>query len=511
MSHIQYLYLLSIALMLVMIISCTDNEQPSTTQANTQNTDVSAPTPVAPDTHLTTQSPTQTANDEAAPRQMEIESSQGTRTVKFAQFNVSFAHDGDPTEHFEQWITFMGLSPKQQQDLINGWREGELNEQDHQLAERVIQIRNIAAIIQHNQPDVLLLNEFNNDGSGKDVRALQGFQDNYLSVPQSLNSIDGDDMQPPIYYPFRQSYATNTGLPSKMDLHNNGYQPDDPNDAFGFGFYHGHYAFALLSKFTIDQQNTRTFQTFKRKDLPGAVMPTITVCESETPLPNNMACGDNWFTEEEWQQLRLSSKNHVDAPIMIPSVHGEKVIHVLLSHPTPPAFDTFSDNNKYRNSEENLFWLHYIGNQTVLYDDKGIQGGLEGDYFVLMGDLNADAHVNTGIDPRFNGIAQLMSDKRVNQGVSQVNGKFVPSSAGGLSEPNRRQHPFPHTRTATFGTRADYSVPSANLQVLDSGVYWAIAGEPGRLLFNDPRVGSRGGDKQVSSDHRLVWVTVKVD
>lgn len=48
------------------------------------------------------------------------------------------------------------------------------------LAERIIQIRNIAAIIQYNRLDIILLNEFNNDGTGSNL-TMQLFAKNYLS------------------------------------------------------------------------------------------------------------------------------------------------------------------------------------------------------------------------------------------------------------------------------------------------------------------------------------------
>ena len=88
--------------------------------------------------------------------------------------------------------------------------------------------------------------------------------------------------------------------------------------------------------------------------------------------------------------------------------------------------------------------------------------------------------------------------------------EYAPVSTGAETERNRRNHPYPPIRTATFGSRADYSVPSSALKVVDSGVYWQPEGEPGRLLFNDPRIGKRGTDKEVSSDHRLVWVTIEL-
>ncbi len=441
--------------------------------------------------------------------------------VTFASFNVSFAHDGDPTENFEQWVMFMNLSVARQEELLASWRKGNLQGAELKLAERVIQIRNIAAIIQNRRPDVLLLTEFNNDGVAENNEALSGFQANYLAHPQSMNSVDGGDFLEPIAYPFVQNYPTNTGLFSGHDLANNGTAlATDPDDAQGFGFYHGHYAFALMSKYEIDTANTRTFQTFKRSDFPGAVNPTVSIIsEAQTcqEIENNFGvkCGEPWFSESEWQELRLSSKNHVDAPILIPTDNGTRAINVLLSHPTPSGFDKASDNNKYRNSQEIEFWLRYIEGADFIYDDKGKRGGGAGKSFVIMGDLNADALVGTGAQAKYNGIRLLMNNKRVNHSVSQVTGKFAPISQGAAEAPNPASswsgmHPYPAIRSAIFGSRVDYAVPSADLDVIETGTYWQPEGSEGRLLFNDARVGF-GDSKSISSDHRYVWSTVKID
>ena len=106
--------------------------------------------------------------------------------------------------------------------------------------------------------------------------------------------------------------------------------------------------------------------------------------------------------------MRLSSKNHVDAPIVIPTAQGEKIVHALISHPTPSGFDTVSDNNKYRNSDENRFWHLYINGEKSFVDDKGKKGGFGGEHFVVMGDLNADNMVGTQTQAPFDGIVQLV-------------------------------------------------------------------------------------------------------
>ena len=437
--------------------------------------------------------------------------------VKFASFNVSFARDGDATENYQRWVRYFQLTPKKQDYLIEIWKNDTATEEEHLLAERVIQIRNIAAIIQKNRPDVLLLTEFNNDGTGTDMTALQAFQDNYLGVAQSLNSVDGGDMLEPIHYPVVRNYATNTGLlpeDAALDFGNDGGK-GLPNGAHGFGFYHGHYGFALMSKFAVDSDNTRTFQTLKWAAMPGEKVPTIPLADAEVNpcvaanLPAGMKCGDPWYNDAEWQAIRLSSKNHVDAPIIIPTANGDKVIHALMSHPTPPAFDNIAWHNRYRNGAENKLWVSYLNNEAWLVDDQGKAGGFTGTDFVIMGDLNADPEFASGKDY---GIRNLMVDHLlVNHDVSASTGSMAAVSTGAELEDNSKGHPYPATRTSTFGSRVDYAVPSATLEVKNTGVYWQAEGQPGRLLFNDPRVGERGSDKEVSSDHRFVWVTVKVD
>ena len=54
--------------------------------------------------------------------------------------------------------------------------------------------------------------------------------------------------------------------------------------------------------------------------------------------------------------LPLSSKNHWDVPVRI----GKRTLHLLISHPTPPAFDGPEDRNGKRNHDEIRFWRDYL-------------------------------------------------------------------------------------------------------------------------------------------------------
>ena len=89
-----------------------------------------------------------------------------------------------------------------------------------------------------------------------------------------------------------RTVPAHTGLVSEFDLNNDGITGKLPGDAWGFGEYHGQYAFALLSKYEMMTGNTRTFQKFKWIDIEGAEMPTITICDGSQPIPSGMTCGE---------------------------------------------------------------------------------------------------------------------------------------------------------------------------------------------------------------------------
>lgn len=235
------------------------------------------------------------------------------------------------------------------------------------------QAQNVAEIIQRTNPDVLLINEFDYDADGT---AAQLFRENYLSVSQ--NGVT------PVNYPYKYVAPSNTGIASGFDLNNNGVvtTPGEPgygDDALGFGNFPGQYGMVLYSKYPIDTDNIRTFQNFLWKDMPGALLPD----DPATPEPND------WYSAEELEAFRLSSKSHWDIPI---EVNGE-IVHILASHPTPPVFDGPEDRNGKRNHDEIRFWADYItpGQGSYIYDDAGNFGGLApGSRFVITGDQNAD-------------------------------------------------------------------------------------------------------------------------
>jgi endonuclease/exonuclease/phosphatase family metal-dependent hydrolase len=320
-------------------------------------------------------------------------------------------------------------------------------------------------------PDVLLLSELTYDAEA----------DNASRIAERLSQATG------VRY-VGYGFESNTGEASGYDLDRSGTvastapplqtatedgsaprQTADERayggDAWGFGVYPGQYAFALLVRedLAVDTAAIQTFRTFRWADMPDALLPT----DPET--------GEPWYAPDV--PFRLSSKTHADVPLVLPS--GETV-HLLLSHPTPPAFDGPEARNQKRNHDEIRFWRAYIDGADWIYDDAGTRGGLDPDArFVIMGDLNADPDEGSAWQ---NPIAsQLFSSPRI-----QADVRPRADSLGQARYPD-----LDLDDTATWGLGVDYVLPSTGLRVVDSG------------LVRPDTAGVQ------VSDHFLVWIDVQ--
>ena len=340
------------------------------------------------------------------------------------------------------------------------------------------QARAIAAVLQHVRPDIVLLNEFDYD-SGEQAAEL--FQRQYLEV--------GQDGSEPLHYAYRYLAPVNTGVPSGMDLDNDGQVGGEGrahgNDAFGYGLHPGQYGMLLLSRHPIDAAAVRSFQLLKWHTMPGA------------RRPMDPATGKPFWPDAVWQNVRLSSKSHWDVPVDTPAGR----LHVLASHPTPPAFNGPEKRNVSRNADELRLWDEYLKGESHsdwLCDDQGRCGGLPADArFVIVGDLNNDPLNGNGIN---RAIAGLVNHPRVlrmpaprSEGVLEVAERYA---AKGLKLQGDMSH-----GTGDFGPRVgtlrlDYVLPSAGFTLRDSGVFWPDSGSPLAPLAQ-------------ASDHHLVWVDVE--
>ncbi len=330
------------------------------------------------------------------------------------------------------------------------------------------QVTAIARIIAHTSPDILLLNEFDYDA---ELLALSAFAD-------LLRAGDGPD------YPYLFALPVNSGVPSGVDLDGDG-RTNRYSDAFGFGQFSGQNGMAILSRFPIDTTNARSFATLLWRDLPGA------------NLPRNPDL-TSFLGEEALAVFRLSSKSHWDVPVLI----GETRLRLLASHPTPPVFDGPEDLNGWRNHDEIAFWSRYLDGMAFT-DDQGRRAPGPETGFVLLGTLNADSEDGDG---RPEAIRALLAHPALTDPR--------PTGAGGMAAAADPRLNAGHGGDPALDTtlwtdpdgpgnlRVDYLLPSRDLEVLYTGVFWP---DP-----EDPAAARLFGDEAAASDHFLLWVDLKL-
>ncbi len=173
------------------------------------------------------------------------------------------------------------------------------------------------------------------------------------------------------------------------------------------------------------------------------------------------------------------------------------MVHLLVSHPTPPIFDGPEDNNGRRNYDEIRLWADYLtGGEASAYlkDDRGSNQPFSADAaFVIMGDLNADPLKGETVGGK-RAIDLLLKHPRVQDPT--------PSAAGGAEDEKASPGApkFWERKTCHFG-RIDYCLPSKNLEFTSTGIFWPSKSSPDHVLVANPNA---------SSDHRLVWIDIKL-
>ncbi len=346
-------------------------------------------------------------------------------------------------------------------------------------------LKRLALVIQALRPDIILLNEIAPEQADGAARARPE-RTARLFAERYIGDVQDERIRPVFYNAF--ATASNTGVHSGLDLDRNGAIDAKPGsrdyggDSLGYGEFPGHYGMALLLRegFTVAFHEIRTFGKFLWKDMPGAILPSVSEDRPDR----------GWYTPEMLAVLPLSSKNHWDFPARLPS---GAVVHLLCSHPTPPVFDGPEDRNGRRNHDEIRLWADYIGGAPYVKDDRGKAGGLDpAAHFVILGDLNADPAKG---DSRDNPIANLLFKS------ARVSGEFTPRSV--IETP--RLEP---TDTAAFGLRVDYVLPSRSLKVLGGGVLRGPEDVP--ALPDGAPAPALPRFERFPSDHFPVWLDIEV-
>lgn len=358
-------------------------------------------------------------------------------------------------------------------------------------------VRAIGEVIQRIRPNIILINEIAFDGPGSPgfVEGATPGQNAQRLVDNILSASLVEGLQPVRYRVYMA--PSNTGMPSGHDLNADdevvtsfptlaGARGDGTpgasseggrkygEDCWGYGEFPGQYAMALLvdERLEIMEGDVRTFRLLPWEYMPNHIMPTDPVS------------GGPWYDDAERAVMRLSSKSHWDVPVRLPD---GQVLHVLCSHPTPPAFDGAEERNVRRNHDEVRFWADYVEDATYIVDDQGRTGGLSTrSQFVILGDLNSDpADRPSGGEGVGNSLRDIvLTSPRVNPG-------FVPESDVAVQG---RDGPIDATDTAMWGKRVDYVIPSAHIEVIRGGIWRHMP----------------VGVARFPSDHFPVWADVAV-
>lgn len=332
------------------------------------------------------------------------------------------------------------------------------------------QVLAVVEIIQRMRPDILLLQEFDADFTN-------------LAVIEFRKALETGEQA--IAYPYHYAPIGNEGMPSGLDLDGDG-KFGEWADAFGFGRFPGSEGMALLSKYPIEVGFARRFSNLKWADLPDATLPTDAT--GAAYLPKNVVA-----------EFRMSAKSHWDVPVILPN--GQR-INILASHATPPVFDGIENLNGLRNDAEIGFWVSYMDGVEFI-DDAGRKASLSALNFVLLGDLNNDPDDGEGRKP---GIHGLLAHPLIYDPQQQSEGAVLAAQRYGGANTMHSGNPALDTVEwdADIGNmRVDYALPSANLVVADSGVFWPLPDSADGYLVQE----GRGG----ASNHRLVWVDILVD
>lgn len=290
-------------------------------------------------------------------------------------------------------------------------------------------------------------------GAGADVILLQNVDyDMDLLALTALRDLIADSG---LQYPAMFALMPNTGMPTGMDLDNDG-RFGEPEDAQGHGAFGGQGGMAILSRWSIDAQGVQDLSGLLWQDVPQAMLPTID--------------GAPFYPPAALAVLRLADVAHWTVPIM----HPDGPVTLLAFHASPPVFDGPEDRNGRRNHDQLRFWQHYM---------DGTFGAAPDGRFVLMGHANQDPDRSEGIK---DGIRGLLSDPRIQD--------VRPLRPGG--EPREATVHWP--RVTPPDMRVSYVLPSRDWQVSGSGVLWPMEGADAELA-------------SVASRHRIVWVDLAVD
>ena len=310
----------------------------------------------------------------------------------------------------------------------------------------------LAAVVQRERPDVLVLTGLDVDPDGVVVSTLR---DSYFGAGR--DGLRGMD------YGYSFSAPTNAGVQSGTDLDGDG-QIGGPGDAFGYGEFEGASSLAVFSTQPIDMANVRTFNDLLWSQVPGNHLRRSglgSVARSSIPLQGTSL----------WD---------------VPIGQGEDALHVLATAVTADPEE--GEAQEVRRADQLSFLKRFAAGDPRLRtvaDDKGREGALPRHArAVVVGDLGGEAEAvhDAPLRDLLDGTAVVDPE----QGALDVS---VPASWWGDSLGRVLRASASATRLGDEFGRRDIAAPTLSTALLGSGLSSVPA--------------SSDGDER-----RMVWVDV---
>ena len=143
------------------------------------------------------------------------------------------------------------------------------------------------------------------------------------------------------------------------------------------------------------------------------------------------------------------------------------------------------------------FWVDYVSGADWMLDE-GQAPFPEDAAFVVLGDLNADPFDG---DARRGALLDLLGHERVTDPLPASEGAAEAGTGQGRANANHEGEHANDTAdwndNSVGNLRVDYALPSSNLELVESGVFWPAPGDEQAALAD-------------VSDHHLVWVDIAI-
>lgn len=311
------------------------------------------------------------------------------------------------------------------------------------------QVAAVVAVVATIDPDILVLQSIDWDHGLVTLAALA----DALSIAGAL-------------YPYRLALRPNSGMATGLDLDGDG-RLGGAGDAQGYGSFAGTDGMAILSRLPVAEAEVRNLSAMLWRDLPGNLIE-----------PDTLAPGVS-------DVLRLSTTGHWIVPLITPS--GERLT-LMTWHATPPVFDGPEDRNGRRNHDETAVWLRVL---------DGELGAPPGPPFVVIGNANLDPDATDG---RPEALRALLARPDLSDPVPVSDGAaFAEGNGEGPGVPDPADTVDWSDGPGRAGNlRVSYILPSADIQVLDAGVFWP------------PPDAALSATVAQASRHRLVWTDIEL-